>query len=316
MAADTLTIEFRVEPQFDGMRLDAYLVAKIPRLSRSRAREILTASLRSPPGRQLKPATIVRPGLCFSIERPAPDEPPLPEVRVVAEDGDLLVVDKPAGLAVHPTARHHRCTLTAWLRRRTDGRWDPAHRLDRETSGLLACGRGEAAAALKAQFAAGRVEKSYLALLEGAPREDRFEVRLPLGLGAGAVRVKMAVGIGKPALTEILVRERLRSEAGEPFALVEARPRTGRQHQIRAHLAAAGCPVVGDKLYGPDERCFIRFTEGRLTAEDERRLRLPRQALHAFRLSLTHPADGRVRSWEAPLPADIATFLGSLRREA
>ncbi len=312
MAEDRLAIEFCVEPEYEGYRLDAYVAAKIPRLSRSRVLGILRESLRSPPGRALKPATIVHRGLRFVLDRPAPSEPAAPELVVVAEDEALLVLEKPAGLAVHPTARYHRCTVTARLRT-LPYRADPAHRLDRETSGLLLCGKGSSVtAALKRAFAAGVVEKRYLAIVEGWPDRDSFDIDLPLELGTGEVRVKMAVGRGKPARTEVLGCRRFLSPDGARFALVEARPRTGRQHQLRAHLSAAGHPIVGDKLYGFDERCFLRFTEGRLTTRDLECLRLPRHALHAHALSLAHPATGQTVAWTSQLPEDMAVFLSGL----
>jgi 23S rRNA pseudouridine1911/1915/1917 synthase len=312
LPAERLTLEFCVEPQFEGLRLDSYLAAKIPRLSRSRIQEILRESLRSPEGRALKAATLVHAGLCFTLDRPVPPEPPLPAVPIVYEDDALLVLEKPAGLAVHPTARYHRCTLTAFLRTRPT-KADPAHRLDRETSGLLVCGKGSVAtAALKAAFAAQQVDKRYLALVEGWPASESFEIDLPLQLGTGHVRVRMEVGKGKSARTEAIVKQRLLSPASEKLALLELHPRSGRQHQIRAHLAAVGHPIVGDKIYGFDERCFVRFTEGALTPEDHLRLRLPRHALHACFLSLRHPVSAEPSRWESPLPADLAEFLTSL----
>jgi 23S rRNA pseudouridine1911/1915/1917 synthase len=312
LSGERLTLEFCVEPQFEGLRLDSYLAAKIPRLSRSRIQQILRESLLSPKGRTLKAATLVHPGLRFKLDRPMPAEPPLPQIEVVYEDETLLVLEKPTGLAVHPTARYHRCTLTGFLRTRAQ-KADPAHRLDRETSGLLVCGKGSTAtAALKAAFAAQQVEKRYSAVVEGWPAEQAFEIALPLQLGSGEVRVRMEVGKGKPSRTEACVKRRLLSSAGERFAVLELRPRTGRQHQIRAHLAAVGHPIVGDKIYGFDERCFVRFTEGALTLGDQLRLRLPRHALHACFLSLRHPVSGQSQQWESALPADLAAFLGGL----
>ncbi len=311
---ERLTLRFCVEPQFAGLRLDSYLATKIPRLSRSRIQQILRESLRSPEGRTLKAASIVHPGLRFALDRPLPPEPPLPPIPVIYEDEALLVLEKPAGLAVHPTARYHRCTLTSFLRTRGP-KADPAHRLDRETSGLLICGKGAAAtAALKAAFASQSVEKRYLAIVEGWPENSAFEIALPLQLGEGPVRIRMEVGKGKPARTEASVKQRLLSRDAEHFALLELRPRSGRQHQIRAHLSAVGHPIVGDKIYGFDERCFVRYTEGALTAEDQLRLRLPRHALHACFLSVRHPVSGEQGSWESGLPNDLAGFLGGLTK--
>jgi 23S rRNA pseudouridine1911/1915/1917 synthase len=188
---------------------------------------------------------------------------------------------------------------------------DPAHRLDRETSGLLACGGApEHTRRLKSAFAHGRVQKSYLAIAEGDPAAARFQVDAPLRQsGASAVRVRMHVEEGGlPSCTAFEVLERRLSPDGRPLALLACHPRTGRQHQIRAHLLHAGLPLVGDKIYGPDEQIFDRFTRHAMTEEDRVRLRLPRQALHAGRLELPHPARRERMRLEAPLPPDLREF--------
>jgi 23S rRNA pseudouridine1911/1915/1917 synthase len=122
----------------------------------------------------------------------------------------------------------------------------------------------------------------------------------------------MEVGKGKEAITACAVLRRFEGPTGERFALLSARPHTGRQHQIRAHLQAAGFPVVGDKLYGASEQIFLRFIEGRLTDDDRALLRVPRHALHAQRLMLHHPSDGRIRSWRSPIPTDLSAFMSGL----
>jgi 23S rRNA pseudouridine1911/1915/1917 synthase len=306
-------VRFTVEANYAGWRLDRYLQEKIRRLSRERVQRLIAHRLESADGRRLKPATRVAPGLTFALLKDAEPEPEAPlDFRVVHDDGALLVVDKPAGLPVHPTARYSAHTFTAAARDRFPGRKvDPAHRLDRETSGLLACGADpEWTRRLKRAFAAGRVAKTYAALALGSPPHDRFTVDAPLALtGASAVRVRMHVeAAGLPSTTEFEVLGRRVAPDGAPVALLACRPRTGRQHQIRAHLHHAGLPLVGDKIYGPDERIFDRFTRHALTDEDRATLRLPRQALHAARLELPHPRTGEPVRLEAPLPADLAEF--------
>ena len=134
---------------------------------------------------------------------------------------------------------------------------------------------------------------------------------LPLSVGGEVVRIGV-VGDrvnGKPARTRFKVLKRCEVN-GEPFALVRCEPLTGRQHQIRVHLASRGFPIVGDKIYGPDPGIFVRFTERAMTEEDQRRLRLPRHALHAAEISFPHPRTREEVSFAAPLPADLAQFLG------
>ncbi len=318
---EVVRVRFTVEPNYAGWRLDRYLQEKIRRLSRERVQRLIERRLETEDGRRLKPSTRVTPGLSFALLKDAEPEPETPQVfDVVHDDGALLVVDKPAGLPVHPTARYSANTFTTLARARfPDRKVDPAHRLDRETSGLLACGSApEWTSRMKRDFAGGRVAKTYLAITEGAPREDAFTVDAPLALtGASAVRVRMHVTAGGlPSATDFEVLSRRVLAGGTPVTLLACRPRTGRQHQIRAHLAHACLPMVGDKIYGPDENIFDRFTRHALTDEDRARLRLPRHALHAWRLELPHPRTREPVRLEVPLPADLAAFWDGCTEEA
>jgi 23S rRNA pseudouridine1911/1915/1917 synthase len=152
--------------------------------------------------------------------------------------------------------------------------------------------------------------KAYLALVQGDPERDRFEVEAPLSLtGSSGVKVRMHVTAGGLASrTDFEVLERRRAADGTPVALVACHPRTGRQHQIRAHLHHAGLHLVGDKIYGPDEMIFDRFTRREMSESDHALLRLPRQALHAWRLTLPHPETGAQVDLEAPLAPDLRSF--------
>ncbi len=304
---------FTVERNYAGWRLDRYLMEKIRRLDAEKAAFLVTHRLDAAGGARLEPGTLVTPGLAFSLWREAEPEPETPlHFGVVHDDGALLVVDKPSGLPIHPTARYFEHTFTALAKARfPDRKVDPAHRLDRETSGLLACGSApEWTTRLKRSFADGRVEKAYLAIAVGAPAEDAFAVEAPLALTLQSeVRVRMHVHEGGAAsATDFEVLGRRVGADRAPIVLLACRPRTGRQHQIRAHLHHVGLPLVGDKIYGPDERIFDRFTRRALTEEDHRALRLPRQALHAWRLSLPHPRTGEPAAFEAPLPPDLQAF--------
>ncbi len=311
-------VRFTVEENYAGWRLDRYLQEKIRRLSRQRVQALIETRIEHDGPGRLKASTRVTPGLSFALLREAEPEPEVPlEFRVVHDDGELLVVDKPAGLPVHPTARYSAHTFTALARLRFPGRKvDPAHRLDRETSGLLACGAHPRwTRALKAAFAGGRVTKTYLPLALGAPAEDRFAVDAPLALTLGSeVRVRMHVHpAGLPSATGFEVLERRLAPDGAPVALLACHPRTGRQHQIRAHLHHAGLHLVGDKIYGHDEMVFDRFTKGAMTEDDHARMRLPRQALHAWRLELPHPKTGERLALECPLAADLQAFWDGCR---
>jgi 23S rRNA pseudouridine1911/1915/1917 synthase len=261
---------------------------------------------------------VVARGAVVELWRIAPDDvhAPFPQPRVIfevpsAHGGALVVVDKPGDLAVHPSARYLHHTLTAWLARRPDlpplgpddaprGRANPCHRLDRETSGVLVCASGPAEVRWKRAFQEGRVAKEYLAVVRGLV-ERPFTVDAPLALQGerGLVRIRMIVDpAGQSALTDV---EPVRTLGGR--SLVRCVPRTGRQHQLRAHLAHAGFPIVGDKLYAMGDEWFDAFTRRALTDEQRAALEHPRQALHCARVALDDEA------FTSPLPEELAALV-------
>jgi 23S rRNA pseudouridine955/2504/2580 synthase/23S rRNA pseudouridine1911/1915/1917 synthase len=244
-------------------------------------------------------------------------EPPVAtDFRIVYEDHDLLVVDKPASLPCHPGGRYFRHTLWSLLRERS-GLASPlfVNRLDRETSGLVVVARHqEAARHCGRQWLAHRVEKRYLVMVEGMFLLPEMEASGSLAPDPGsAIRKKVRFFPGSaasPANSRHCCTQLRRLASGNGLTLLEALPVTGRCHQIRATLCSLGFPVVGDKIYGVDERLFLRFLEDRLSAEDRLRLRLPRQALHGAGLSFQHPADNRLLHFVSPLPREMLDLLG------
>ncbi len=316
---------FRVPPEAEGRRLDVFVHSQLHRTSRTRAQAIVRASAYDVEGRRLKPNDRVRAEQEILLWRPPWDETPVPvEVPVLYEDEHLMAVNKPALLPVHPSARYHRNTLIKVLQAaRPDCAFlSLAHRLDRETSGviMISKSRGCDRAIKKLLELRTGVFKTYTAIAQGVPdRGDgalhfRCELAVELDL-ASPLKVKMRVSTAPEALraaTEFEVTEVRRSLAGARYALVRCGLETGRQHQIRVHLAALGAPVVGDKLYGPDEGAFARFADGELTAEDIERLEMPRHALHATRLELPHPITGAPLVVEAPVPPDMTGFWEGL----
>ncbi len=309
-----IEIAFEVEPNYAGWRLDRYLCEKIKRLSRTRVQKIIETSLVSE--RPMKASSLLVRGQKFQLRRVAREEPSVPDIEALKEifkDDSVLVVDKPAGLPIHPTARYHHHTMTAQLKRRYGDAFqaDPAHRLDRETSGLLVCGIGaEVSRRLMESFQSSEVHKEYVAVCEGHPAADEFEVDAAIAEGTEEIRIAVRIDAvqGRPAQTRFVVTQRFERE-GTPFSLLRCFPLTGRQHQIRIHARHAGFPLVGDKMYGPDPMYFDRFSKHTLEPEAWARLRLPRHALHAARLSFPHPRTRERLTFESPLPHDLAGFV-------
>lgn len=317
---DILLIPLTVDTARDGYRLDRFLASRIARLSRTRVQQIVAAGrvYRADTGeRLLRPAQRLRAGEALIIERPAPREPAVVmDYTVLYADAALLVLDKPAGLPVHPSASYHRHTLTQLMRTRLGAGhgWDMAHRLDRETSGVMVLGRrGGSATILKRAFFARTVEKRYWALCHGC-LEGQVRIDMSLGQAKDSkIRVKMgprALDDGGLAACSVAVPLARGEHRGGPITLVEVRPETGRQHQIRVHLSEIGHPIVGDKLYGLPEAKFLEVVDGgRPLAELGAELGLERHALHAVSLTLDHPEDGRRLAFTAPWPADLAAVL-------
>jgi 23S rRNA pseudouridine1911/1915/1917 synthase len=318
---------FRVPPEVAGQRLDVFLQAQLKRTSRTRAQHIIRASAYDDAGRRLRSNDRVRPFQQILLWRAPWDENPVPtEVPVLYEDAHLLAVDKPANLPVHPSARYHRNTLIKVLQARRPGEWlSLGHRLDRETSGVLLVAKTPVCdRALKRAFEErDGIEKTYLALTWGVPgraegtKEFRFERSVELD-PTHSTKVKMRLGETEDALfaaTRFTVegaRHRVAAGRETTYARVRCVLETGRQHQIRLHLSALGAPIVGDKLYGPDDTCFARGADGVLTEADVALLELPRHALHAWRLTLRHPVTDAPLALEAPVPADFEEFWRAL----
>lgn len=312
---------FRVPPEMAGMRVDRFLHTQLKRTSRTRARDIAKVSAHAADGRRLRPGDRVRAEQRVMLWRPPWDENPVPtELPVLYEDEHLFAVAKPAGLPVHPSARYYRNTVVKVLEALRPGEFlSLAHRIDRETSGVLLLSRSPGAdrAIKKALEAREGFEKTYLALAWGEPPAPARRVVLPLELDPTAktkVRMRVAApGEGLSAATRVTLLE-TRTREGRAYSLLRCDLETGRQHQIRVHLAATGTPIVGDKLYAFDEGYFARSIDGVDTDEDRARLELPRHALHATRLAFDHPFGGRRVVIESPLPPDLAAFWHALER--
>jgi 23S rRNA pseudouridine1911/1915/1917 synthase len=325
MAEGSVVSVFRVPPEVAGQRLDVFVHGQLHRTSRNRAQEIVRASAYDAAGRRLRPSDRVQAEQQILLWRAPWDETAVPvDVPVLYEDDYLLAVAKPALLPVHPSARYHKNTLIKVLQaaRPESPFLSLGHRLDRETSGVILLSKTRACDRALKRLLERRhgVEKTYLAITWGIPdpgggsRSFRYERSVELD-PTSELRVKMRLSSGPGSLTAstfIDVLEVRSAPSRGAYAMVRCGLETGRQHQIRLHLASLGAPVVGDKLYGPDERAFARAADGELTEEDLARLEMPRHALHATRLSLPHPITGEPFAVESVLPRDMTDFWESL----
>jgi 23S rRNA pseudouridine1911/1915/1917 synthase len=300
-----------------GSRLDLWLSERLTDLSRARLQGLIAAGEILVDGAPARASLRVRPGMVIGVKIPAPTAAtPEPEdipLSIVYEDARLLVVDKPAGLVVHPGAGRQGGTLVNALLHQVRGlsgvggvlRPGIVHRLDRGTSGLLVVAKGdEAHRALSRQFGKRTVEKEYLALVLGLPRPSAGSITAPIERDP-VHRKKMTVrrGRGRDAHTDYEVIEAL-----DGAALLRVRIHTGRTHQIRVHLASQGHPVAGDATYGGR-----RDPPSKRSRSREALRGLERPALHAARLAFDDPATGRRLRFESPLPEELAALVRALR---
>ncbi|ODN68574.1 RluA family pseudouridine synthase [Methylobrevis pamukkalensis] len=311
-------------------RLDAVLASLVPDLSRSRLKALVKDGQVRLAGRPVTdPSRHVVAGDVYTIDLPEPEPAdPQPEdipLDVLYEDDQLIVIDKPAGLVVHPGAGNWTGTLVnALLHHCGDSlsgiggvrRPGIVHRLDKDTSGVMVVAKTDTAhKGLAAQFAdhgrTGDLERAYMALVWGSPEPFRGQIDAPIGRSA-TDRTRMSVRRdGKEAITHYEVVERYPEGSGRDAlaSLVECRLETGRTHQIRVHMAEIGHPLLGDPVYG---RGFL--TKANLLPEEAgAQVRaFPRQALHAFLIAFAHPVTGDILRFESPIPQDMRELIGGL----
>ncbi len=305
-----------VQADSDGLRLDHFLVSVLAERSRSQIQRLIKEGRVRVDGRTAKPNQPVKTDHSITVDIPEPVDPvPQPEalpLPILYQDQDIIVVDKPAGMVVHPAAGHSGGTLVNALLHHVDdlsgigGEKRPGivHRLDRGTSGLMVVAKHDRAhEALAGQFRGREVEKEYVALVWGEVMAGR-RIDAPIGRDP-ANRKKMSARArrSREAVTRIVRAEHF----GRALTLVHVAIHTGRTHQIRVHLSAIGHPVVGDSLYGGLHR--------RVPGDVRAVTHLDRPFLHAARLAFKHPADGRSMMLTSELPEDLQRVLDDLRRQ-
>ena len=301
-----------VEPDQDGARLDHFLTALLPDQSRSHVQRLIKDGRVTGPIASLRPSTAVRAGQVYEVDIPPPSaaapEPEAIPLRIVYEDEHLVVLDKPAGMVVHPGAGHSGGTLVnALLHHVKDlsgigGELRPGivHRLDRGTSGLMVVAKSDLAhQELSRQFSDREVDKEYVALVWGLVQPGR-RIDAPIGRDPGD-RQKMSTRArrARNAVTRVTFAQHYKG-----VSLLKVAIATGRTHQIRVHLSAIGHPIVGDATYGG----VHRRTGSHLRAVQ----RLERPFLHSARLAFTHPADGRRVEFDSSLPLDLQAVLDDI----
>jgi 23S rRNA pseudouridine1911/1915/1917 synthase len=309
------TIDVRLEAAHAGWRLDRALAVAVPTLSRERLKTLIRSGAVESGGKPVRdPATKVRGTESLSVAVPEPE--PAHNVAqdipltIVFEDEHLLVIDKPAGLVVHPAAGNLDGTLVNALLHHCAGRLSGiggvarpgiVHRIDKDTSGLLVVAKTDVAhEGLARQFAAHSIDRRYLAIVSGVPRASHGTVDAPLARSA-TNRKKIAIVEGKRGKRAVTHWKRL--EVLKDAALVECRLETGRTHQVRVHMASLGHALLGDPVYGRSGK-----SHGKLLKE----LGFHRQALHAAELGFTHPVTGRWLSFSSPMPADMQELFNAL----
>ena len=322
-----VTVEFELLKDLDK-RLDRYLVDRVPFLSRTQIQRLIEEEAITVNGRVPKSSTKLRKGDRIVAALPPPPSGAIqPEdipLDVIYEDDSIIVVNKPAGLIVHPARSHKSGTLVnalAWRFKHVSGgelskvgeefaRPGVVHRLDKFTSGAIVSAKNDTAHwRLGKQFEMRRTDKRYLALVHGHPEKDVETIDLPLGKHP-TVKEKYAVRFddtGKQSLTIARVRERYAGADGAKFTLVELELKTGRTHQIRVHLSYIGLPILGDDMYGG------KHTTERMLGGESDAMLLARQALHATTLGFRHPMTEKQVMFTAPMAADIRRAVDLLR---
>ncbi len=315
--------DFVVSESAAGQRIDLFLTGACDGFSRSQIRQAVQDDGASVDGRIVRPSFKVRAGQTIEFRLPeAFSDDVVAEnipLDILYEDDGFVVVNKPAGMVVHPARGNWKGTLTSALAYRFQALSDVGgptrpgivHRLDRDTSGVIVVAKTNAThMALAQQWHDREVEKEYFAVAVGRIDRDRDVIDAPIGRHPYQ-RDKMAIRenhvTSKPASTFYEVIERLGR-----FTLVRVRPKTGRTHQIRVHLSHLGCPILCDRLYAGHATATKAWLHGDACTEDSPRI-LDRQALHARRLTLTHPQSGKQMTFEAPLPNDLQRTIDVIR---
>ena len=327
MSKDNLT--WTITEDESNQRLDAFLVNRCSGLSRAKIQRAIAKGLATVDGKSAKPSLRIVEGQVVEFEPPeVQSEAPIPEdipLDILFEDEHVVAINKPPAMVVHPAKGHWAGTLTAALAFHFENLSDLGgvarpgivHRLDRDTSGvILVAKNNEAHAHLSAQFEQRTIEKTYWSIVSPAPDRDRDRIDQPIGAHPyqrekKAIRHNHSTSKSAESFYEVI-------ERFQGFGVVEVRPKTGRTHQIRVHMAHVGCAVLCDRLYSGRAELFVRDvvpTDSQPSTENENdKLLLGRQALHAKKICFTHPVSAERVELEAPVAEDLCTTLDAIRK--
>ena len=297
------TTDLEVEDDTTGERLDVFVARRVTSLTRARVQKLIEDGRITVDGQRAKASMRLDVGQHVIVDVPPPIDPVAVAediaIDVIFEDADMLVVNKPPGMTVHPSPGHTTSTLVNAILAHCDDlsgiggvlRPGIVHRLDRDTSGVIVVAKNDASHnALATQLKDRTVEKTYVALVEGTPKPAEGVIDAPIARDPRNRQRMAIVDRGRASVTAYSVIDRF-----DGMSLVEARPKTGRTHQIRVHLAAIGHPIIGDRVYGKPSQLVAR------------------QFLHARRITFAHPRTGERVEFEAPLAADLEAALRTVR---
>lgn len=303
----------KIDPEYSGERIDKFLSNNLKDVSRNRIQRLITEGKILVNGAQVSKHYRLISGAeinitdLSSVNHNSAINAEEIDLNIIYEDKSLLVISKEAGMLTHPAPGNDTHTLVNALmyhcknlsKLSGDERAGIVHRLDKDTSGLLVVAKDENVHhRLSTMFADRKIKKTYIALAEGRFREDRGEIKLPIGRSRiDRKKMSVAIGSGRDAITAFEVEEEFRQAA-----LLSVYPQTGRTHQIRVHLAYIGHPIIADQVYG-----------SRFSSKIAKKIGLKRQFLHATKLVFTHPVTEKVMEFEDPLPPELAESLENLR---
>jgi 23S rRNA pseudouridine1911/1915/1917 synthase len=304
-----LLVELKVNS--GDCRLDTFMTQMLKRYSRGKIKSIIKSGyLKVNSETVVKPSKKIKTGDLITFLRPVPEnEPPLPEIGIVFEDKNLLIIDKPGDLIIHPTTNVYSRTLTSWIKNEKDDIFTPAHRLDRETSGIVVCcKKGDISKNIKKKFFKREINKGYLAIVKGEILSEKWIRKSLINDEKSPIFIKMCVGESEQEASTYMIPVQVKN--GNSIVLLI--PETGRKHQLRVHMENNNSSIWGDKIYGVEPDIYLTFIKDGFTDEIERKITYKRQMLHNCYISFKDPINEKPISFFSYPPNDFQFCLNDL----